>query len=63
MTDELADAIRRSALAGRSASPTPHTRTRLLHLGAKSYGRLDTFLLRTGYEQVDVVMGTIPTYP
>lgn len=29
-------------------------------LGAKSYGRLNTFLLRTGYQQVDEVTGAAP---
>ncbi|UQA91956.1 NAD(P)/FAD-dependent oxidoreductase [Streptomyces halobius] len=29
-------------------------------LGAKSYGRLNTFLLRTGYEQVDAVVSAHP---
>ena len=27
-------------------------------LGAKSYGRLSTFLLRVGYEQVDQILGS-----
>lgn len=34
-------------------NPEPH----FYILGAKSYGRLNTFLLRTGYEQVDEVIG------
>ncbi|MER5216869.1 NAD(P)-binding domain-containing protein [Streptomyces sp. NPDC002838] len=34
-------------------NPEPH----FFILGAKSYGRLNTFLLRTGYEQVDQVIG------
>jgi threonine dehydrogenase-like Zn-dependent dehydrogenase len=34
-------------------NPEPH----FFILGAKSYGRLNTFLLRTGYEQVDAVTG------
>ncbi|UYQ65861.1 FAD-dependent oxidoreductase [Streptomyces peucetius] len=34
-------------------NPEPH----FFVLGAKSYGRLNTFLLRTGYEQVDAVAG------
>ncbi|MEV8310877.1 hypothetical protein AB0P36_26870 [Streptomyces flavidovirens] len=34
-------------------TPEPH----FFILGAKSYGRLNTFLLRTGYEQVDEVIG------
>ena len=33
----------------RPRSPEPH----FFILGAKSYGRLNTFLLRTGYEQID----------
>ncbi|WP_175407550.1 NAD(P)-binding domain-containing protein [Streptomyces sp. TRM64462] len=34
-------------------NPEPH----FFILGAKSYGRLNTFLLRTGYEQIDQVAG------
>jgi len=32
-------------------------------LGAKSYGRLSTFLLRVGYEQVDQVIGSYTHHP
>ncbi|MEU4886646.1 MULTISPECIES: FAD-dependent oxidoreductase [Streptomyces] len=46
-------------------NPEPH----FFILGAKSYGRLNTFLLRTGYEQIDAVVpayahaGTSPLAP
>ncbi|WP_177204282.1 flavoprotein, partial [Streptomyces sp. CC53] len=40
-------------------SPEPH----FFVLGAKSYGRLNTFLLRSGYEQVGEVVGAYATPP
>ncbi|WP_236242976.1 lysine N(6)-hydroxylase/L-ornithine N(5)-oxygenase family protein [Streptomyces sp. CC228A] len=40
-------------------SPEPH----FFVLGAKSYGRLNTFLLRSGYEQVDEVAGAYAAQP
>lgn len=40
-------------------NPEPH----FFILGAKSYGRLNTFLLRTGYEQIDELTAAYTTEP